>query len=522
MTIEITLTNAPASYGEQVMLNVLVDDGDGGLRVVALGMSSVDARQWSYVLRDVDTRQTPHLDFFFTVMGAGSESRREKSPVAHRLDLGQSCHERVAVYARWTDVADNSLRYYTTAFTECLEPHRRQRPGLKSWRRVLRIVARAPQLRGGERLVMSVGDKAAAPTADRVIAMTEHSVCEWQADINAETVEDTLHFRLAAQDADGGLHWETASERHVAIAQMQAGGMAVHEVEPAQFDVPDRVLRTRRLSMSTLANADNCSMGDFGDLAMCVAQACSEGLDMLCLHPLNDTTSTHTSADATPYFSVSVFALHPLFLDVRQLAAVADPAERSILDGARSELGSRPFDYMRTVELKLRWLHDVFAQEGDRAMHSAAFRHFFAANERWLVPYAQYSYLRDAYATPDFRSWPNHREWTEAERGQLQNSRTKAYKKLAFIYYTQFVLHQQLRRVHDEAVAAGVVLCGDLTANLNPSGCDLWCGQPDVDSDEWWRLRLDIMSQYFDACHVAEKIMRRQEVVLSTHLFVFS
>ena len=519
MTIEITATKATA-YGEQLMLNVLVDGEDGRQQTVALGMSAIDGRQWRYVFVDVDIRHTPHLDFFFTVMEAGNAGMREQSPVLHRLDLSMLQCGNVVMHARWNDVEPCHMRYYTTAFSECLEPHRRQRPVAKTWARTLRIVARAPQLRSGERLVLAMAQGDAEPDASRVQVMAEHSVCEWQADLNADMLGGELNFRLAAQDADGGIMWEAERGRRVVVPQMQRGDMTVYEVEPAWFDVPCRTLQSRQVSMLSLDSGATCGVADFGSLADYVESAHADGVDMLCLHPLSDTTATHTAADATPYSSVSVFALHPLFLDVRQLPAIADPSERESMQETSRRLSGNAFDYVAAVELKRRWLHAVFLQEGDHAMHSAAFRHFFAANERWLVPYAQYSYLRDAYATPDFRTWPNHREWTEAERGQLQNSRTKAYKKLAFIYYTQFVLSQQLQRVHERARAAGLVMQCDLTANLNPSGCDMWCGQPAVDSGDWWKLRLAIQSQYFDACRVTEKIMRRQDVVLSTHLLL--
>jgi 4-alpha-glucanotransferase len=79
------------------------------------------------------------------------------------------------------------------------------------------------------------------------------------------------------------------------------------------------------------------------------------------------------------------------------------------------QLNALPYnDYLATLEAKLGYMHIAFVQEGDHIMHSAAFKQWFAANEYWLVPYAQYSYLREAYNQPNFRIWPNHNEWTEA------------------------------------------------------------------------------------------------------------
>lgn len=187
----------------------------------------------------------------------------------------------------------------------------------------------------------------------------------------------------------------------------------------------------------------------------------------------------------------------------------------------RRQLNALPYnDYLATLEAKLHYLRLIFAQEGDRTMHSAAFKHWFAANEHWLVPYAQYSYLREAYAQPNFRLWPNHKEWTEAERGQLQNSRTKAYKKLAFYYYVQYILHTQLYCVHTMARDKGLVLMGDLTAIINPNGCDVWQEQGNVGSDKWWKRRLETSQQYYDACLVTADTAKRQRVVDSTRMWL--
>lgn len=201
----------------------------------------------------------------------------------------------------------------------------------------------------------------------------------------------------------------------------------------------------------------------------------------------------------------------------------------------RQELNALPaVDYERVIRAKEQYLHLMFEQESERTMRSAAFKRFFRDNERWLVPYAQYSYLRDAYGTADFNTWPSHREWTEAERGQLSNPRTKAYKKLAYFYYVQFVLDQQMCAVHEHAMARGVILKGDIPIGVDRTGCDVWFephyfnldGQagapPDAfsangqnwgfptynwdrmlaDGCQWWVRRFRNMAKYFDAYRI--------------------
>ena len=50
----------------------------------------------------------------------------------------------------------------------------------------------------------------------------------------------------------------------------------------------------------------------------------------------------------------------------------------------------------------------IFKQEGEKVLASGEFGEFFNANKEWLQPYAVFSYLRDAFQTPNFREWPRH------------------------------------------------------------------------------------------------------------------
>ena len=104
----------------------------------------------------------------------------------------------------------------------------------------------------------------------------------------------------------------------------------------------------------------------------------------------------------------------------------------------------------------------LFEQEGEKVLKSNAFKTFFKETEHWLVPYAQYSYLRDKYGTADFSLWPDHHQWDETTRKALSDPKNKAYKDVAFFYYVQFILSSQLKAVHEYAQAHNVILKGDI------------------------------------------------------------
>ena len=520
MTIQFNISHAVA-YGEEVLLNVIVGD-NAGRAAVRIGMSTLDGERWTCRLDDVDAKANRHIDYYFSVDSAGHEREREWTALVHRLDLNLARCENLRVNNVWNAVPADT-RPYTSAFADCLARHTASVPPRVAQMRTLRLVVRAPHLRQGERLAVVGADRTmGAWDAGKAAAMTEHSACEWQADINAGGIGADTELQFLAIAPDGTAEWEAGGRRKLCGVSINAGEALVYELGEARFGRRTELPVRMTASVAQLRTAGSFGVGDFGDLAALVSRTGETGAErMIVLPPVNDTISTHTDADATPYSVISVCALHPLLCDMRQLPPIADRALRERMETLRLRLNALPqTDYSATLAAKTDYLRAIYSQESDHFMRSAAYRRFFADNEHWLVPYAQYSYLRDAYAEPDFRHWPNHNEWTEAERGQLQNQRTKAYKKLAFIYYVQFVLHNQLRSVHSLARERGIVLAGDMTANVNPNGCDVWQSQDGVGSDEWWTRRLDVMANYYDACRVAGNLLGRRRVAEATRMWL--
>ena len=69
--------------------------------------------------------------------------------------------------------------------------------------------------------------------------------------------------------------------------------------------------------------------------------------------PINDTTATHTWVDSYPYAAISVFALHPLYLRLEDIAPLKKAADRQELDRLRQELNAKDFvDYEAVMTAK--------------------------------------------------------------------------------------------------------------------------------------------------------------------------
>ena len=251
--------------------------------------------------------------------------------------------------------------------------------------------------------------------------------------------------------------------------------------------------------------------------------------------PINDTTITNTWTDSYPYSCISIFAIHPQYVDLSSLPPLADAEKNANFETLRKELNAlTQIDYERVNAAKNEYLKELFAQEGKKTLSLQSFKKFFEESKQWLVPYAQYSMLRDLYGTADFSQWPDHQTWDEADRTSLSSPRSKAYRAVAFYYYVQYVLSSQMKAVHEYAREKGVILKGDIPIGVNRYGCDVWqepryfnlngqagappddfsvngqnWGFPTYNWDEmladdciWWVRRFSNMSKFFDAYRI--------------------
>ena len=371
----------------------------------------------------------------------------------------------------------------------------------------------------------------------KILPMTQHTYNEWVADIDATHLEGShLEFKFVAfRNAKNELLWETSMNRTVDLPEMKAGELVSYELDQAFFALYNRKLAGTLVPVFSLRTRKSAGIGDFGDLKTMIDFVASTGQKVLQLLPINDTTITHTWTDSYPYSCISVFAIHPQYANLHALPELKDAKARAEAEKTRAELNALDkIDYEKVNDFKINYLRQIFNQEGGKMMKTAEYKAFFQDTELWLVPYAQYSYLRDKNGTADFNQWPDHQVWDEAERKALTDPKTAAYKNVAFFYFVQFVLDRQMQEAHEHAKAKGVILKGDIPIGVNRNGCDVWMepkyfnlnGQagapPDdfsangqnwgfptynwfemlKDGCQWWNRRFQNMARYFDAYRI--------------------
>ena len=529
MTIQFNI-DYKAMFGEHIAVNI-----QSGEEVLKLPLQTSDGEKWAcdWCVESPEKSYT----YYYSVEREGRAVKTEWLIIKHQLDVNAKKAVAYTLYDHWKAMPEDAY-LYSSAFTDCINHQAPQEMKLEMGSKIVRLIVRAPQLRDGERLGVLGADKAlGAWDVQKILPMTQHAYNEWVADIDATHLEGShLEFKFVAfRNAKNNLLWETSMNRTVDLPEMKAGELVSYELDQAFFALYNRKLAGTQVPVFSLRTRKSAGIGDFGDLKTMIDFVASTGQKVLQLLPINDTTITHTWTDSYPYSCISVFAIHPQYADLHALPELKDAKARAEAEKTRAELNALDkIDYEKVNDFKINYLRQIFNQEGEKMMKTAEYKAFFQASELWLVPYAQYSYLRDKNGTADFNQWPDHQVWDEAERKVLADPKTAAYKNVAFFYFVQFVLDRQMQEAHEHAKAKGVILKGDIPIGVNRNGCDVWTepkyfnlnGQagapPDdfsangqnwgfptynwfemlKDGCQWWNRRFQNMARYFDAYRI--------------------
>lgn len=529
MTVQFNI-EYKAMFGEQIVVNIQTEEGE-----LKLPLETTDGQRWAcdWCVESPEKSYT----YYYSVEREGRAVKTEWLMIKHQLEVNAKKAAVYTLYDHWKAMPEDAY-LYSSAFTDCINHQVPQVMKPETGSKIVRLIVRAPQLRDGERLGVLGADKAlGAWDVQKILPMTQHTYNEWVADIDATHLEDShLEFKFVAfRNAKNELLWENSMNRTVDLPEMKAGELVSYELDQASFALYNRKLAGTQVPVFSLRTRKSAGIGDFGDLKTMIDFVASTGQKVLQLLPINDTTITHTWTDSYPYSCISVFAIHPQYADLHALPELKNAKARAEAEKTRAELNALDkIDYEKVNDFKINYLRQIFNQEGEKMMKTAEYKAFFQDTELWLVPYAQYSYLRDKNGTADFNQWPDHQVWDEAERKALADPKTAAYKNVAFFYFVQFVLDRQMQEAHEHAKTKGVILKGDIPIGVNRNGCDVWTepkyfnlnGQagapPDdfsangqnwgfptynwfemlKDGCQWWNRRFKNMARYFDAYRI--------------------
>ncbi len=507
--------NYRTNPGESLAIDCRFD----GNTIQVIPMHTNDGINW-IANADVETGQSSVINYHYRVVNeAGETVRTEWHLVPHMCRAtGVATH----LHDLWHDPSDHSP-LYSSAFTDCLfRRDSRPLPNSEHHFHTILTVMSAQAAPGKSLRLVGSPDALGGWNPSNGLAMHEIGPGLWQIGINSCNLPHEFEFKFVAMSADGNCVWENGDNRRIAFLPSSPHETTIIELREATFS--DRMPRVAGtvVPVFSLRSQGGFGVGDFGDLKMMIDWVSMTGQHALQILPVNDTTISHTWTDSYPYNSISIYALHPQYVDLRQLPSLKDKAKHLYYEDMRMELNSLPqIDYEQVNKAKIGYLRDVYHQIKSSVCRRATYKQFVKANGYWLEPYARYCHNRDKCGTTDFSKWTDN--GNSADDGDIK-----------FWYFVQYVLDQQLKSAHDYARSKKVILKGDIPIGISRNGVEAWIepryfnlnsqagAPPDAfstdgqnwgfptynwtemksDGYNWWQRRFTKMSEYFDAYRI--------------------
>lgn len=500
----------------------------------ALPLHTTDGITWQATI-DLEQPADGCLHYTYCIYRNGQPVRREWDVFARTLAVDEE--HSYAVADAWKNVPDQQY-LYTSAFSRCLLPRSGEPlPDLRP-RRSLVIKASCPRLSADYALAICGSASALGGwNTERAVVMTDATWPEWQAELDAARLEFPFEYKFVLYNRRTRRveAWEQNPNRRVLAPDWDEADTHVVADRQAIFDLPLWRGAGVAIPVFSLRSEGSFGIGDFGDLRQMVDWAAMTHQKVVQILPINDTTMTHTWMDSYPYNGISIYALHPMYADLRQLPPLKDKAARTAMAKRQRALNALPaLNYEEVDKAKWEYLRLSFEQDGTRTMVSDDYRRFFEQGREWLVPYAAYCYLREQHHTSDFREWGEYAVFDRNRVEELCMPGQPHHAEVAFHYYVQYILHRQLADASAHARKKGVVLKGDIPIGISRCSVEAWTephyfhmdgqagappdafstngqnwGFPTYDWDtmaadgyRWWMKRFQHMATYFDAYRI--------------------
>lgn len=108
------------------------------------------------------------------------------------------------------------------------------------------------------------------------------------------------------------------------------------------FALPDWKGAGVAVPIFSLRSEKSFGVGDFGDLKQMIDWAVLTRQKAVQILPINDTTMTHTWTDSYPYNSISIYAFHPMYADLKQMGTLKDKKAMTEFNKRQKELNALP------------------------------------------------------------------------------------------------------------------------------------------------------------------------------------
>ncbi|MBQ8593865.1 MAG: 4-alpha-glucanotransferase [Bacteroidaceae bacterium] len=522
-------------WGEELHVSGLSAELGEGDPTKAPVMHTSDGVHWSL---EIETERSEEVTYHYLLTRNGNVAACEWNLFPRFIGKRADNNLHIHTFDKWRNRPTGSNCFlYSSAFTDCLLARKKKTGAQKLSKRTLILKAYCPQLGEGYALAVTGNSPALADwNMQSPMVMDDRMAPLWQIAIDADSLPaHSIEYKFVLYDKKKGcaVAWEQR-EKNRCIETLHIGedNIEIQDAGEVKFDIPNWRGAGLAVPVFALRSTSSFGTGDFVDLKKMVDWAVVTHQKIIQILPIYDTTKSHTFTDSYPYSSISIYALHPMYLNLERMGKLKNRTRQRHFDRLKKELERlQTIDYPTMMEAKWEFFHEIYAQEGEEVLASNGFKAWYKKNRTWLMPYAAFSFLRDNYHTANFNDWPEHATYNQKEIEKL----CKKHKlEIGLYHYLQYQLHCQLSEAVAYAREKGVALKGDIPIGISRDSVEAWmephyfnmnqsAGAPpddfskdgqnwsfptynweqmETDGYGWWIRRFTKMAQYFDAYRI--------------------
>ena len=401
----------------------------------------------------------------------------------------------------------------------------------------IRFSINAPRVSPNQSLAI-VGNNVSLGIWNNPVLMNDSNYPKWSVELDTKEFHFPVEYKYVIVDTKSGKIdiWEDGAERSIFYIDKKTT-KSIHLQNDEGFRYPIGKWKGAGVAVPvfSLRTQNSFGVGEFNDLKMLVNWVKLTGLKMIQILPVNETIATHSWLDSYPYKAISVFALHPMYLNLDKLGKLNDEKLMDEFEVAKDILNSKTYvDYVEVLQVKSRYYKLIFDQTWNEVKKTESYNSFFNKNKSWLEDYAAFCFLRDRYKTGNFRNWGPWAEYSPAKIKKLVDPGSEHFEHIAVHYFIQYHLDLQLREAIEYGHLNGITFKGDIPIGISPDSIEAWT-KPDLfnlngqagappddfailgqnwgfptynwdimarDNYNWWKQRLETMSQFFDAYRI--------------------
>jgi 4-alpha-glucanotransferase len=489
---------------------------------------------WEIIIELSEIPKTPVLYHYQMKMADGSvvDEWGNDRKISVDPDNGD-----LQVFDTWNHAGEYENAFYTAPFQEILLPSSPKKSGKKTPKSVTHIFkVKAPLLSGNQAICISGNEPGLGEWSPSELIVGKRDGNWWKMEINLSGNHFPIQYKYGVCDVkhEKLIQFEEGPDRTL-FGDAREGRLTI--LHDGFIHLPNNTWKGAGVSLPVFSLRSETSMGtgEFSDIRLLVDWARKTGLKLIQILPVNDTSATGTWMDSYPYSAISAFALHPMYLNLSEMAGKKNASYLKPLKKIQKQLNELgEMDFEAVMQIKTKTAKEIFAQEKESFMADEDFQQFFEQNSCWLIPYAAFCYLKEVNNTSDFRKWKTYGRYNKLSIDRLVSPQSKQYEQITYYYFIQFHLHRQLLKSVEYAHENGIIIKGDIPIGVYRYSCDAWVSPelyhmdqqagapPDpfavkgqnwgfptynwermaMDSFQWWKNRFSQMAIYFDAFRI--------------------